>query len=35
MSDAVIRTVGLTRSFEMGSTTVQALRGVDLTIERG
>ena len=35
MSAAVIRTEGLTRSFEMGSTTVQALRGVDLTIERG
>ena len=35
MTEAVIRTVGLTRSFEMGSTTVQALRGVDLTIERG
>ncbi|MEC9049007.1 MAG: ABC transporter ATP-binding protein [Planctomycetota bacterium] len=35
MSDAVIRTEGLTRSFEMGATTVRALRGVDLTIERG
>ncbi len=35
MTDAVIRTASLTRSFEMGSTTVQALRGVDLTIERG
>ncbi len=35
MTDAVIRTKGLTRSFEMGSTTVRALRGVDLTIERG
>ena len=35
MSDAVIRTEGLTRSFEMGSTTVHALRGVDLVIERG
>ncbi len=35
MSDAVIRTEGLTRSFQMGSTTVHALRGVDLTIERG
>ncbi|MCK5943875.1 MAG: ABC transporter ATP-binding protein [Planctomycetes bacterium] len=35
MTEAVIRTVGLTRSFEMGSTTVQALRGIDLTIERG
>jgi putative ABC transport system ATP-binding protein len=35
MSEAVIRTEGLTRSFAMGSTTVQALRGIDLTIERG
>lgn len=35
MSEAVIRTEGLTRSFEMGATTVQALRGIDLTIERG
>ncbi|MEC8253779.1 MAG: ABC transporter ATP-binding protein [Planctomycetota bacterium] len=35
MSDAVIRTEGLTRSFEMGATTVRALRGVDLTIARG
>ena len=35
MSEAVIRTEGLTRSFEMGSTTVRALRGIDLTIERG
>ena len=34
-ADAVIRTVGLTRSFAMGSTTVQALRGVDLVIRRG
>jgi len=35
MSEAVIRTKGLTRSFSMGQTTVQALRGIDLTIERG
>ena len=35
MSEAVIRTEGLTRSFAMGSTTVQALRGIDLTIARG
>ena len=35
MSDAVIRTEGLTRSFSMGTTTVRALRGIDLTIERG
>ena len=33
--DEVIRTVGLTRSFAMGSTTVHALRGVDLSIRRG
>jgi putative ABC transport system ATP-binding protein len=31
----VIRAEGLTRSFEMGSTTVHALRGVDLVIRRG
>ncbi|MFM1871220.1 MAG: hypothetical protein RL398_642 [Planctomycetota bacterium] len=30
----VIRAVGLKRSFAMGSTTVHALRGVDLTIRR-
>lgn len=35
MTDAVIRTRGLTRTFSMGQTTVHALRGVDLTIERG
>jgi putative ABC transport system ATP-binding protein len=34
-SDAVIRTEALTRSFAMGSTTVHALRGVDLVIARG
>ena len=32
---AIIRTAGLTRAFAMGTTTVQALRGVDLVIERG
>ena len=31
----VIRTLGLTREFAMGSTTVRALRGVDLVIARG
>jgi putative ABC transport system ATP-binding protein len=31
----VIRTRALTRSFEMGSTTVHALRGIDLVIHRG
>ncbi len=34
-TDEVIRTVGITRSFEMGSTTVHALRGVDLVVRRG
>jgi len=33
-SDAVIKTAGLTKSFEMGSTTVHALRGIDLLINR-
>jgi putative ABC transport system ATP-binding protein len=33
--DEVIRTRGLTRSFTMGSTTVHALRGIDLVIRRG
>jgi putative ABC transport system ATP-binding protein len=35
MSEPVIQTNSLTRSFSMGSTTVKALRGIDLTIERG
>ena len=35
MTAPVIRTRALARSFAMGSTTVHALRGVDLTIERG
>jgi len=34
-TDEVIRTQALTRSFAMGSTTVHALRGVDLVIRRG
>jgi len=33
-SEDIIRTAGLTRSFAMGSTTVHALRGIDLTIRR-
>jgi putative ABC transport system ATP-binding protein len=33
--EPVIRTEALTRSFQMGSTTVHALRGVDLIIGRG
>jgi len=35
MTEPVIRTRGLTRTFSMGQTTVHALRGIDLTIERG
>ena len=35
MTEPVIRTKGLTRSFSMGQTMVRALRGIDLTIERG
>ena len=34
MSDAVIRTVGLTRDYPMGAEVVRALRGVDLEIPR-
>ena len=34
-ADEVIRTQDLTRSFEMGSTTVHALRGVSLVVRRG
>jgi putative ABC transport system ATP-binding protein len=34
-SDEVIRTQALTRSFAMGASTVQALRGVDLALGRG
>jgi putative ABC transport system ATP-binding protein len=33
--EAVVRTVGLTRRYEMGDTFVDALRGVDLTVARG
>ena len=35
MSDAIIRAEKLTRSYRMGSTTVQALRGVDLSVAAG
>ena len=35
MSDAVIRTTGLTRSFEQGGVRIDVLRGVDLAIEPG
>jgi len=34
MTDCVIRTIGLTREYAMGSEVVRALRGVDLEIER-
>ena len=34
MSDAVIRTVGLTRDYPMGGEVVRVLRGVDLEIRR-
>jgi len=33
--DVVVRAVGLTRRYEMGDTSVDALRGVDLAIARG
>ena len=35
MADPVVSLIGLTRSFHLGDTEVLALRGVDLTIERG
>ena len=34
-STAVIRTEGLRKTYQMGSNTVHALRGVDLTVEKG
>jgi putative ABC transport system ATP-binding protein len=34
MSDAIIRTEGLRKDYELGAETVRALRGVDLLIER-
>ena len=34
-TDVIIRAEGLTRSFAMGSTTVHALRGIDLVIRAG
>jgi putative ABC transport system ATP-binding protein len=34
MSDAVIRTKGLTKNYVLGAETVRALRGVDVVIER-
>ena len=35
MDNVVVRAVGLTRRYEMGEGSVDALRGVDLTIARG
>lgn len=35
MMDSVIHTEGLTRSYEMGNSTVHALRGVNLTVKPG
>lgn len=35
MSDAIIRTQGLAKEYQMGSETVYALRGVDLEIHKG
>ncbi|MCM8730258.1 ABC transporter ATP-binding protein [Hephaestia sp. GCM10023244] len=35
LSDAVLQTAGLTRSFEQGGQTIHVLRGVDLAIARG
>ncbi|WP_374387360.1 ABC transporter ATP-binding protein [Sandaracinobacter sp.] len=35
MSEAALRLAGLTRSFRQGGTTIEVLRGVDLTLSRG
>ena len=35
MNDVLIEAVGLTRTFEMGSSEVRALRGIDLVVHRG
>jgi putative ABC transport system ATP-binding protein len=35
MTDSLIRAVGLARSYQMGKTSVAALRGVDLTVPAG
>ena len=35
MSEAALRLAGLTRSFRQGGTTIEVLRGVDLTVEKG
>ena len=34
-TDPVIRTQGITKVYQMGQTEVRALRGIDLTVERG
>ena len=35
MNDILIEAVGLTRTFQMGSSEVRALRGIDLVVQRG
>jgi len=35
MNSAALQTIGLTRSFTQGTATIDVLRGVDLTVERG
>ncbi len=35
MSEAALRTIGLTRTFTQGGAAIEVLRGVDLTVERG
>ena len=35
MSEAIIRTSGLTKHYVLGAETVRAVRGVDLVIEQG
>ena len=34
-SNAIIRTLGLTREYQMGNVTLKALRGVELTVHQG
>jgi putative ABC transport system ATP-binding protein len=34
-SNAIIRTLGLTREYQMGNVTLRALRGVELTVHQG
>ncbi len=35
MSEAALQTIGLTRAFTQGASTIDVLRGIDLTVERG